>query len=272
MPPGWVKLREPKRSFLCGANRRWGMLFPSQRRKEIVMYDKNRCSRHRHRGVALFALGLLLALTTGAQAQEIDRAFVTSDGTGTVYANPTHVVFWLHRTVTSDSMETSITESAEMGPALRAWLSEHEVRPALVELRPPAVVSLEGNAVRTSAEIRFSMASFTGGDAGAARFGELCDQMKVLATAIACELTDPQLITTEKNAVIQEAVAEAAKNAYTAAAGAATALGATIHSVDLIEVGGIAWNDPPETEATFPTVEQLACTAAVRITYILEYP
>jgi len=216
-----------------------------------------------------------IALEAGAQpapVQESAITIVSSTGVGTVYTRPTHAVFWLHEVVTAETLELALKSSASLGTAFREFTVEKELRPTLFEISTPAVMDLEGCQVRTSIEVRFSMAPYTAGESGASKFGALCDHLKAFAKASNCELSQPDFVTTEAAAAVQDAVAEATKNAYTAAAGAASALGTTIRSVDAVEVGTLRWNDPPDTEAQFPTIEQLACTAEARITYLLEYP
>ena len=212
----------------------------------------------------------LFCLPGVLQAQEAERAFVSSGGTGTVYVPPTHVVFWFHKLETAESLTESLAGSVAFGPAIREAFAQQELRPSKVESSAPAVVSLEGNAVRVSVEAQFPMAGYAGGEIGAAKLGELCDQIKAIAKSAGCELAGPRFVTAEKNAAIQSAVEEAAKNALTAAIGAEKALHAPIRAVELVEVEKITWNAPPDTEVTYPTIEQVACTAAVRVSYILE--
>jgi uncharacterized protein YggE len=114
------------------------------------------------------------------------------------------------------------------------------------------------------------MTAYAMGENAMVKFGELCEQMREITAGLGSELTGPHFITTEKAAVTQDAVQEATKDAYPAAVGAAAAMNVTVRAVDLVDVGTITWNAPPDTEATFPTVAQIACTAEVRVTYVLE--
>jgi len=211
-------------------------------------------------------------LVFSAMAQEPVLALAVSKGTGTVYIPPTHVVFRLHATVTADTMEASLKASGKLEEVLREFMVLQELRPSTFEVSAPAILSVEGNTVRSSAELRFSMAPYAGGEAGAAKLGALCDVMQQFAQEQDCVLSKPDFVSTEKDSVIRNAVHEATKNAYTAAAASAAALGATISAVDTVEVGEITWNGPADTEVVYPTVEQIACTAEARLTYLLEYP
>jgi hypothetical protein len=179
-------------------------------------------------------------------------------------------VFWIHRTLVADQLNLALEEGTKVDAAVREAVTLKELRPTLFETGTPAVVSLHENVVRVSTEIRFSMSPYAAGETAMIKFGELCEQLKEINTALGGELTGPHFITTEKSTVTQDAVKEAAKEAFPAAAGAAEALGVAVRSVDLVDVGAITWNAPPDTEAVYPTVAQIACTAEVRVTYILE--
>ncbi len=232
------------------------MLQPFQRRISMVM---------------LIAVAVLVA-GPGLSAQDTIVSFVTSTGSGTVYTRPTHAVFWLHDDIAKENLESALKAAGRLGTVLREFTTVNELRPTLFEVSTPAITSLADSQIRTTIELQFSMAPFAGGEAGAAKFGALCDLLKAFSKENTCQLSTPEFITTEEAAVVQNAVEEATKNAYTAAAGAARALGATIRSVDVVEVGQIKWNAPAESKVTYPTIEQIACTAEAKITYLLEYP
>lgn len=218
------------------------------------------------RAVALLAL--LVGATT--HAQEVERSFVTTTGKATVYTAPTHVVFWIHHTITQGTLTLALEESTKVDAAVREVVTLKELHPALLETSTPAIISTVDNSVRISTEIRFSMSAYAMGDNAMIKFGELCEDMKELSAGLGSELKGPHFMTTEKAAVTQDAVQEATKDAYPAAVGAAAAMNVVVRAVDLVDVGTITWNAPPETEATFPTVAQIACTAEVRVTYVLE--
>lgn len=213
---------------------------------------------------------LALALCTAVLAQEPERSFVTTSGKATVYTTPTHAVFWIHRTLVADQLNLALEAGTKVDAAVREVVTLKELRPTLFETSTPAIVSLHENTVRVSTELRFSMGPYAAGESAMIKFGELCEQLKEINAGLGGELTGPHFMTTEKGAVTQDAVKEAAKEAFPAAAGAAEALGVTVRSVDLVDVGEITWNAPPDSEATYPTVAQIACTAEVRVTYILE--
>lgn len=211
-----------------------------------------------------------LLICGGALAQEVERSFVTSTGKATVYTAPTHAVFWIHRTIAAEKVNLALEESTKVDPKVREALTQKELHPTLLETSTPAVVSVQENTVRVSTELRFSMSTYLAGESNLIRFGELCEQLKEIAAGLGGELTGPHFMTTEKSSVTQEAVQEAAKDAYPAAVGAAAALNVAVRAVDTMDVGTITWNAPPDSEATFPTVLQIACTAEVKVTYILE--
>jgi uncharacterized protein YggE len=209
-------------------------------------------------------MALLLCAT--ASAQEVERSFVTTSGKATVYTAPTHVVFWIHHTITRDTLTLALEDSTTVDAAVREVVTLKELHPSLLETSTPAIISSVDNSVRVSTEIRFSMTAYAMGENAMVKFGELCEQMREITAGLGSELTGPHFITTEKAAVTQDAVQEATKDAYPAAVGAAAAMNVTVRAVDLVDVGTITWNAPPDTEATFPTVAQIACTAEVRVT------
>ncbi len=218
---------------------------------------------------SLRVVTVALLVCGAAHAQDVERSFVTTSGKATVYTAPTHAIFWIHRTIASETLTLALEEGTKVDAAVREAITLKDLHPTLLETSTPAIISTAENTVRVSTEIRFSMSPYVMGEGSMVKFGELCEQLKTIAAAIG-DFTGPHLMTTEKATVTQDAVQEAAKEAYPAAAGAAEALGVAVRSVDLVDVGAIVWNAPPDTEATFPTVAQLACTAEVRVTYILE--
>ena len=117
--------------------------------------------------------------------------------------------------------------------------------------------------------LKFSMAGLVGGETGAAKFGALCDLLNVLGEKLLCRVSEPDLVVAEGRRIIQEAVQEATRQAFTAASGAAAALGVDIRTVERVKVRSVEWNNPPNTEATYPTIERVACTARVTVTYTL---
>ena len=220
----------------------------------------------------LFILALMLPWSGAfpAAGQEPTLALVTSKGTGTVYTRPTHAVFRLHETVAGDSVEAALKASQSFGIAVREFVVEKELRPTLVEISTPAIIALATHEVRTSIELHFSMTPFASGEAGTAKFGELCDQILAFALKRGCELAKPDFITSEQASVIQDAVEEATKNALVAAVGAAAAMNTAIRSVDAVEIGELTWNAPVDSGASYPTVDQISCTAEARVTYLVE--
>lgn len=222
------------------------------------------------RRTALRATAVALLLCAAAGAQDVERSFVTSTGKATVYTAPTHAVFWIHRTLAAEKLNLALEESTKVDAAVREAIALNELHPTLIESSTPAIVSVHENTVRVSTELRFSTSPYAAGESAMIKFGELCEQLKEIGAGLGGELTGPHFMTAEKGAVTQDAVKEAAKEAFPAAAGAAEALGVAVHSVDLVDVGTITWNAPPDSEATYPSVVQIACTAEVRVTYILE--
>lgn len=214
---------------------------------------------------------LLLNVPLFCYGQESDVTFVTSDGVGSVYMPPSHVSFWLHYPLPEGDLSEGFPAARALDVALREYLAAQELRPTSTDVYPPSLIALEGSLAETSVEVRFSMAGLVGGELGAIKFGGLCEAMKTLGAALGCRVSNPNLLLAEKNVPIQDAVAEATKQAFVSASGAAAALGATIRSVAEVKIGEVVWNNPPETEATFPNIETIACTASVQVTYELQY-
>lgn len=202
--------------------------------------------------------------------EKIELPRVTTSGKATVYTPPTHVQFWIHRTITAEKLSLAMEEGMKVDPSVREVITLQELHPTTIETSTPAIVSVPENAVRVSTEIQFSMSPYSMGENSSIKFGELCEQIRAIVAGLGGELSGPHFITTEKAAVTQDAVQEAAKDAYPAAVGAAAALNVAVRSVELVDVGAITWNAPPDTETSFPTVAQIACTAEVRVTYAIE--
>jgi uncharacterized protein YggE len=210
-----------------------------------------------------------LAVPDEATAQEIDPARVVSEGVGTVYAPPSHVSFWLHFKLPSEDLESGLVAGRLSEEQFRSYLSGREFRAASIDVYPPAVLSLEEGTSQVSVELRFSMAGLVGGEIGTEKFGALCDAMKLLGKEFTCQVSGPHMILGEEAVVIQEAVQEAVRAAFTAASGAATALGSSLQAVQRISIRSVEWNAPPDTEASYPNIESVACTVRVSVTYLI---
>ncbi len=202
-------------------------------------------------------------------AQEPESSFIVSDGVGTVYAPPSHVAFWLHFSLPEGDLRRGLAAAKPIEGQLREFFANRESRPVTTDIYPPHVASLEEGRSKVTVELRFSMAGLMGGETGAAKFGGLCEEIKVLGKKLVCGVSEPAMVIAEDSVTIQEAVHEATKQAFTAASGAAAALGAEIRTVERVKVLEITWNDPPDTEAIYPNIERVACTARVRVTYVL---
>lgn len=202
--------------------------------------------------------------------EKMELPRVTTTGKATVYTPPTHVRFWIHRTITAEKLSLAMDEGMKVDPSVREAIALQELHPTTIETGMPTILSLPDNTVRVSTELQFSMSPYSMGENSSVKLGELCEQIRAIAAGLGSELSGPHFITTEKAAVTQDAVQEAAKDAYPAAVGAAAALNVGVRAVEVVDVGTITWNAPPDTETTFPTVGQIACTAEVRVTYSLE--
>jgi hypothetical protein len=210
-----------------------------------------------------------LAVHSICIAQEPESSFIISDGVGTVYTPPSHVAFWLHFSLPEGDLRRGLAAAKPIEGKLREFFANRELRPVATDIHPPHVASLKESRSEVTVELRFSMAGLMGGETGAAKFGELCEEIKVLGKKLVCSVSEPTMVIAEKNVAIQEAVHEATKQAFTAASGAAAALGSEIRTVERVKVLEITWNDPPDTEAAYPNIERVACTVRVRVTYVL---
>lgn len=228
-----------------------------------------RTARHRAARVVLSLL-FIAGAALPAPAQEPEFSLVTSTGTATVYTEPTHAVFWIHETTGADTLEAALEPDAPLEPALRQFLAQNEIRATEIEASAPGNINLEPPTTRTSVKLRFTMSAYAGAGSGARKFGALCDLLKEFAEAPGRELSGPEFITSDQAEVVEAAVRNATTEAYTEAAGAAAALNTRIRSVDMVEVESITWNAPPGSETAYPTLDQIACTAKTRVTYLVE--
>ncbi len=204
-----------------------------------------------------------------ALAAESETAHVVSDGVGTVYVPPSHVRFWLHYELPVGDLETGLVASTALEVPLRAYLGARELRPSSLEIDPPHVASLEESRSTIAIALSFSMAGLVGGEVGAAKFGNLCESIKLLGQDLGYTVSGPHLEIAESAAVIKDAVQVATEQAYIGASGVAAALNGAVREVERVTIQGIEWNNPPDTEASYPTIELIACTARVQVTYKL---
>ena len=196
---------------------------------------------------------------------------IENTGVGTVYAPPTYVSFWLKFTYAEADLQKSLSIGTPTESDLRAYLVAQELRPSSVAVYPLHVVSMkEGIGIRR-VEIRFSMAGFLGGESGATSFGGLCEKVKAMGVHFSGETGEPEMLVEDPDLLIQQAVQEATKNAYKAAQGVALALGGVISDVAEVRIGDVVWNDPPDMPVEFPTIETVACTVSVTVTYSVAY-
>lgn len=208
----------------------------------------------------------------GAPGVEYRPTTVTSTGKATVYTVPTHVSFWIHRTEAAETLDGSIKALAGQDGAIREAVTLKELRPVSIETSTPAILEDESAAltvVRVSTELRFSMATYVAAETGQVKFGELCEAMKAVAKDKGL-LSGPHFVTDQENAVVQDAVREAAREAHPAGLGAAESMNTTIRTVESMEVLSVRWNEPDEGEVTYPTIAQMTCTAEVRVRYVVE--
>lgn len=208
----------------------------------------------------------------GAPGVEYRPTTVTSTGKATVYTVPTHVSFWIHRTEAAETLDVAIKAVAGQDAAVREALTLKELRPVTIETSTPAIIEDPAAAqqvVRVSTELRFSMATYVTAETGQPKFGELCEAMKSLAVGLGT-VSGPHFVTEQKNAVVQDAVREAAREAHPAGLGAAESMNTTIRTVESMEVLSVRWNEPEDGEATYPTIAQMTCTAEVRVRYVVE--
>ncbi len=214
---------------------------------------------------------LLVSTAVPLRAQEVvEYSYVVSEGVGTVYVAPTHVRFWLHKVLSEGDLKAGLRAVEPFDLAMREYLNGREIRPSSLEVFAPAVTSLSEGKSQVAVELRFSMAGMIGGETGPARFADLCEQMRAFGEAFESVVSEPELVVAEKETAIRDAVEEATKQAFTAASGAASALGGSIRSVEQVKVDGIDWNAPPDTQADYPNTEVIACTARVTVTYIIQ--
>lgn len=222
------------------------------------------------RNVVIVALILVFSgVPLGAQ-EVVEYSYVVSEGTGTVYVTPTHVRFWLHKELSNGDLKEGLSAVAPLDVAMREYLNGREIRPSSLEVFAPAVTSLAEGRSRVAVELRFSMAGMVGGETGPARFADLCEQMRAFGGAFLASVSEPELVVAEKNVAIRDAVEEATRQAFVAGSGAANALGGSIRSVEQVKVDDISWNGPPDTQADYPNIEVIACTARVTVTYIVQ--
>ncbi len=212
----------------------------------------------------------ILGVASHALAQEVNPPQIRSLGVATVYAVPAHVDFWLHLTVTDETLEKSMGAAAQFEENLRGRLTAAELRASDIYVSPPAVSDMqEEKAVRMSARVRFPMASFVSPETGPAFFGRLCDKMASIAEGLACMTEGPIFEPANRESMVQAAVTAATENAYPVADAVAGALRGSIYAVDTVRVREIIWNDAPNVKGVQPNMQQVSCTARVEVIYML---
>ena len=218
----------------------------------------------------LMLIALMVLAPFVARAQEDLRVpVVQTTGKATVYAPPSAVSFWLHRTAREETMEASMTRAQALEEELRAALNENEVAPLLVEAMPPAVLHLTENVVSASVHLQFSMTPYGNTKSGPMQFAKLCGAIGAIAKTLGCEAQGPLLEVGDEAALVKAASIQATENAYLPASGVAEVLKSSVYSVDSVQVDEVQWNAPLRSEAVEPNLRQVSCTVTVRVTYSL---
>jgi len=223
----------------------------------------------RQPALALLTFILAIAPTHGL-AQDRATTEVRCTGEATVEDKPTHVAFWIHRTVTADSVEAAAEGIADFEPMLRAAMTEHGLSASQVTVGAAAVSDTNEYTMYRSAQLRFSIAPYSTGDKGAIQFGALCDNVLAAAASVGAVVEGPTLTSDDERNVTRRAIAAATANAYPAGESVAEALSGGIVEVAQVQVVELVWNPDENTLRGLPTLQRIACRARVEVTYTVE--
>ena len=205
--------------------------------------------------------------STVCAAQDVGVTLIESTGTGTVHGVPTHVDFWVHREVEGESNEAAIVQAERLEGELLRALEEAKTPRVTLEVTGPAVSDLDKKWAVSSARMRFTVVHYGDSAKTVREFGMLCDKVAAAAASVGGTLRGPQLDTSQRDALMKQAVKLAIENAYPAAEAASEALKSSFYSVDSVRITSITWNRTPDSEAPEPNLRRISCTAELRVVY-----
>lgn len=216
----------------------------------------------------LAACALLIALASStARAQNTNTTLIETTGTATITLAPAHAEFWVHLVASADQFRASIEAVEKFERELREGLAGKGINPNEISVTAPAIESVNEPLVDISARLRFSMSAFKSAETGAAQFAALCDGLYEVAASVGTSIEGPFFKAADEKSVIRNAVTKATENAYSPAEAIATELKSAVYAVASVSVVSITWNDAPEQRGAQPTLEEISCTATVRVVY-----
>jgi uncharacterized protein YggE len=196
-------------------------------------------------------------------------SIIETEGSATVYAEPTRAEFWLHLAVTGESLAAAMADAEAYEEQVRAALEAAQLAPSEMTISAPAVTSVAEKQIRISAQLAFNLSNYANPDTGRQEFAVLCDNLAAVATQLEATIAGPQLELRDEDMLIRTAAAQATEDAYPAAEAIATALKSTIFAVETVSLSEVVWNQTPETQAPLPNFKAISCTVRVRVIYAL---
>lgn len=219
--------------------------------------------------LVLVLLGSSAAVLAQGQEAVPPSPLLTSTGTATIVVPPTSVEFVLRYESKGATIEESMTAAQKFRENMTAALAGKEWKASDSFYAPPAVSTLKEKTARTFARLVFPMTAYSNPETGPKDFGRCCDFLSGIAQGLGATLEEPTFRVNDEDVTEQAAVSAATENAYSLAPAVAEALHGSISAVDSVEILSTEWNNKPDAKPEKANLREIACTAKVKVSYIV---
>lgn len=162
---------------------------------------------------------------------------------------------------------------ANLRERMRKALRDAALQPLSVEEKP-MVFPVDASAAGWSTWVRITPPAIQTGEDAGEELGRMIQNMREIANAAGCRITGPFFEAEERDVAEQDTLARATENALYRAEGVARVLRTRIYTVDSVEVIEVVWNNEghlqPGIDDTPPSIENVSCTARVKVSYRAE--
>jgi uncharacterized protein YggE len=212
-------------------------------------------------------MSLMLFAAATSQAQTPNATLIETTGEATITQAPAHAEFWVHLVASADQFHTSMEAAEQFERKLREALAAKSITPNEIMVTAPAIASVNEPLIDISARLRYSMTAYKSAETGAKLFATLCDGLHEVASRVGTSIEGPLLQVQDEKTVIRSAVTKATENAYSPAEAIATELKSSVFAVASVSVADIVWNRAPGRRGAQPSINEVSCTATVRVVY-----
>lgn len=220
-----------------------------------------------HSRIIPCAAALVLCAAFMGHAQPPNATLIETTGEATITQAPAHAEFWIHLVASADQFRAGMESAEQFERKLREALAAKAIAPNEITVTAPAIESVNEPLIDISARLRYSMAAYKSAETGAKLFAALCDGLHEVASRVGTSIEGPFMQVQDEKTVVRNAVTRATENAYSPAEAIATELKSAVYAVASVSVVDIVWNKAPGRRGAQPTLNEISCTATVRVVY-----